>query len=73
MTAEPPSFETAFAQLEEAVAVLEQGGLSLEDALTHFEAGMRLAAQCEAMLDAAELRVTQLLAEPDDAEEPPAF
>ena len=73
MTGDPPSFETAYAELEEAVGILEQGGLSLEEALAQFESGMRLAAQCEAMLNAAELRVTQLLAEQDDAEESPAF
>ncbi len=73
MTGDPPSFEAAFAALEETVAVLEQGGLTLEEALAQFETGMRLSAQCEAMLNAAELRVTQLLADEDDAEEPPPF
>jgi exodeoxyribonuclease VII small subunit len=73
MTSDPLSFEAAFASLEESVAILEQGGLTLEDALARFETGMQLAAQCEAMLNAAELRVTQLLAESDEAEEPPAF
>jgi exodeoxyribonuclease VII small subunit len=73
MTNDPLSFEAAFTSLEEAVGVLEQGGLTLEEALARFEAGMQLAAQCEAMLNAAELRVTQLLAESDTVEEPPAF
>jgi exodeoxyribonuclease VII small subunit len=73
MTNDPLSFETAFTSLEEAVGILEQGGLTLEDALARFESGMQLAAQCEAMLNAAELRVTQLLAESDAVEEPPAF
>jgi exodeoxyribonuclease VII small subunit len=73
MTNDPLSFEAAFTSLEEAVGILEQGGLTLEDALARFESGMQLAAQCEAMLNAAELRVTQLLAESDAVEEPPAF
>ncbi len=73
MDSDPASFESAFAQLEECVAVLEQGGLTLEVALARFEDGMRLAAQCSGMLEQAELRITRLLA--DDAEEEiePAF
>lgn len=65
MSMSPPSFEEALAQLEDCVAVLEQGGLTLEDALARFEEGMLLAAHCGSLLDAAELRVTQLLAEDD--------
>jgi exonuclease VII small subunit len=34
---------------------------------------MRLAAQCETILNAAELRVTQLLADEDRVDEPPPF
>jgi len=64
------AFEDAFAALEECVGVLEQGGLTLETALARFEEGMRLATQCGTILDQAELRVTQLLAEPVE-EEPP--
>ena len=79
MSLDTPSFETVYAQLEEAVAVLEQGGLTLEEAVARFESGIQLAALCEALLDAAELRVTQLLAEPvealaaDDEDDGPAF
>jgi exodeoxyribonuclease VII small subunit len=73
MTGEPPSFESALGELEEAVAILEQGGLTLEEALARFETGMRLAAQCETILNAAELRVTQLLADEDQVDEPPPF
>jgi exodeoxyribonuclease VII small subunit len=71
MATDPTAFETVFAQLEECVGVLEQGGLSLEAALARFEEGMRLSAQCSAILDQAELRITQLLA--DDEEPEPAF
>ena len=65
-------FEAAFAQLEDCVAVLEQGGLTLEAALARFEEGMRLSARCAAILDEAELRITRLLAD-EDTEDEPAF
>ncbi len=68
---DPAEFESAFAQLEECVAALEQGGLTLEAALARFEDGMRLSSRCAAILDQAELRVTRLLADGDDDE--PAF
>lgn len=71
MAGEITPFEDAFAALEECVGVLEQGGLTLESALARFEEGMRLAAQCGAILDQAELRVTQLLG--DSLEEEPPF
>ena len=73
MSSDSPPFEVAFALLEDAVAVLEQGGLTLEEAVARFEVGMRLAARCEALLDAAELRITQLLEEHEDVEDEPAF
>jgi exodeoxyribonuclease VII small subunit len=53
-------FEVVYHGLEGAVERLETGGLSLEDSIELYELGMRLARRCKAMLDAAELRVTQL-------------
>ncbi len=58
---EEQSFEQAFAQLEEIVQRLEDGGLDLEASLALFEQGMKLARWCEAKLDAAQLRVDQLV------------
>ena len=55
------TFEQAFAQLEEAVRQLESGELSLEQSLALFEQGMRLAKICEAKLDQAEQKVSQLV------------
>jgi exodeoxyribonuclease VII small subunit len=66
-------FEAAYAELEECVAVLEQGGLTLEAALARFEDGMRLSARCAAILDEADLRVTRLLGSGDDEDDEPAF
>ncbi len=54
------SFEKAFAELETIVAKLESGELSLDESLALFERGQALAAQCNSLLDAAELKVKQL-------------
>ncbi len=63
MTAQPKpalSYEAAYRRLEEAVADLSAGGLSLEEALARFEQGMALANLCSTLLDQAELRVQQV-------------
>jgi exodeoxyribonuclease VII small subunit len=57
-------FEAAFAELEQVVQQLEAGDLPLEQAMAVFERGMALAAHCNARLDAAELRVMQLVPTP---------
>lgn len=54
------SFESAFAELEEVVCRLEEGELSLEEAISLYERGQALSRFCQARLDQAELRVTQL-------------
>jgi exodeoxyribonuclease VII small subunit len=63
------SFEDAFAELEEVVQQLEEGDLTLDQSMALFERGMTLATQCNAQLDAAELRVQQLV--PAEGEYPP--
>ncbi len=64
MTAAAPSanlsYEVAYRRLEETVADLSAGGLSLEEALARFEQGMALANYCSTLLDQAELRVQQV-------------
>ncbi len=54
------SFEEAYARLENAVAALQDGQMPLEQALRHYEEGMRLAQHCNGLLQKAELRVQQL-------------
>ncbi len=54
------SFEEAFAQLEAAVAALQDGQMPLERALHYYEEGMKLAQHCSNLLEKAELRVQQL-------------
>ncbi len=69
------SFEDLYKQLEEKVSLLEQGGLSLDDSLSTYEAAVGLAQKCQQMLDRAELRITRLRetiaadAEPIDSSE----
>lgn len=54
------SFETAYAELDDIISRLESGELPLEDAVALYERGRQLAAHCQALLDSAELRVSQL-------------
>jgi exodeoxyribonuclease VII small subunit len=62
------SFEAALRELEEIVAKLEAGDLTLEDSLTLFERGQKLAHRCNQQLDEATLRVEQLTADGEIAE-----
>lgn len=55
-----PSFETAFAQLQNIISQLEDTELPLEEALRLYEEGKRLSALCAAILESAQLRVSAL-------------
>ncbi|MDQ6671766.1 MAG: exodeoxyribonuclease VII small subunit [Chloroflexota bacterium] len=63
MSPSPESFEAAYRELQEVVAQLEHGDLDLERAVQLFERGSVLAQTCERIVNAAELRVTRLVAE----------
>lgn len=54
------SFEQAFQELEGTVRRLEEGDLTLDQAIAFYERGMRLAQRCGNALDAAELQVQQV-------------
>ena len=54
------TFEDALLELEQTVAQLESGNLTLEASLSLFERGQRLAVHCGHLLDEAQLRVEQL-------------
>lgn len=56
------SYENLYVRLQEVVARLEQGELPLAEALALYEQGVQLAAACQQLIDAAELRVQQLQA-----------
>ena len=53
-------FEETFRALEEVVERLERGQLRLEETLSCYELGVRLAERCGRILDEAELRVIRL-------------
>ena len=56
-----PDFEAALAELEDLVEKMEQGELSLDDSLKHFERGVQLTRSCQQALKDAEQKVQVLL------------
>ncbi|HET8551853.1 MAG TPA: exodeoxyribonuclease VII small subunit [Gammaproteobacteria bacterium] len=58
---EQPDFEAALKELETVVAQLEQGDISLDAALKHFERGVKLTRICQQALSEAEQKVEILL------------
>lgn len=71
MTSKPPNpaegetaasdFERSLAELEAIVDKLEQGDLSLDESLRHFERGVQLTRTCQSALKQAEQKVEILL------------
>ncbi len=64
-------FESLIKELEQLVEKMENGELSLNESLTHFERGVTLSRQCHRMLEEARQTVT-MLTDPDqpDSEQP---
>jgi exodeoxyribonuclease VII small subunit len=58
---ETPAFEKSLKELEALVAKMEQGNLSLEESLQHFERGIQLTRTCQQALKEAEQKVEILL------------
>ncbi len=67
------TYEEAYERLDEVLSRLQMGNMTLDDSLAAYEEGMALAAHCQSLLDAAELRVETLERTDDTAEddEPP--
>lgn len=63
-----PTFEQALAELQNIVQELEGGDGSLDESLSRYERGMILAQRCNALLDKAELRVSELLPTGEEVE-----
>ncbi|GGA07394.1 exodeoxyribonuclease VII small subunit [Dyella caseinilytica] len=70
-TAPAADFERSLDELEQLVARMEGGEMSLDESLSAFERGIGLYRHCQQALDQAELRV-RLLLDPDapDTAEP---
>ena len=56
-------FEQQLKNLEELVATLESGDLSLEDSMKSFEQGIKVARECQQALKEAEQKVEILLSD----------
>ena len=68
-------YEESYAQLQSILERLEAADLPLADSLDLYEAGVKLAARCEVLLEEAELRVRKwepdgTLTELNDTSEP---
>ena len=55
------SFEDKIQRLEQIVRQLEQGEVSLEDSLKLFQEGTKLSAECNKILENAELQVEKVM------------
>lgn len=55
------NFEESMKKLEEIVVELENGNLNLDESVSKFEEGMKIAKQCNGMLENAEKKITILL------------
>ena len=56
------NYEKAVARLEEITDKLENGNLPLEEMMKLYEEGTALASECSKLLDAAQLKITELSA-----------
>ena len=54
------SFEEAYRRLSEMAEFLEDGGVSLSEAVVRYEEGMQLVRLCNRLLDEAELRISNI-------------
>ena len=55
------NFEESMKKLEGIVTELENGNLNLDESVKKFEEGMKIAKQCNTILEAAEKKITILL------------
>ena len=63
------SFEDKMQQLEQVVSELEKGDMNLDESLVKFEDGMKLAKECNKILEDTERKVTILLEKNGEIEE----
>jgi exodeoxyribonuclease VII small subunit len=65
------SFEERLARLEELSEKIREGGIPLEEAVKHFEEGIKLARGLEKDLEKIERRVEVMINQPEDTGEKP--
>lgn len=68
MSDESFNFEKALAELNAIVSQMEEGGLSLEASLAHFENGIALTRSCQKALAEAEQKVQILIEKNGEAD-----
>lgn len=66
---EEKNFEKSMENLEDIVNQLEKGNLNLDETVEKFEEGMKIAKQCNDMLEKAEKRITIILEKNGELEE----
>ena len=71
--AKSASFEDSFRRLNEMAEQLEAGGLTLAEATSRFEEGMKLVQTCNELLNNAELKITELKEAYRSADSPAGF
>lgn len=64
-------FEKSLERLEEIVARMESGELSLDDMINHFEEGSKLVKQCSARLTEVEKKIEKLVSLEDSGKTVP--
>lgn len=66
---EEENFEKSMEELENIVKELEKGNLSLDDTVKKFENGMKIAQNCNSMLEKAEKKISIILEKNGEMEE----
>ena len=69
MKANKKSFEEAIVELEEVVAKLEKGELSLDDSIAAFQKGIELSKYCNNRLEEVEKKISILIEEDGELKE----
>lgn len=63
------TFEDALAELEKTVDLLENGDVSLDEAVKLFEEGMKISKECHERLEKAEQKIKLLTEDKDGVKE----
>ena len=68
-TKKEEKFEDKIIKLEEIVAELEKGNLSLDDSVKKFEEGIKISKECNEILESAEKKISILLEQDGEIKE----